>query len=362
MESNKVELFLWPLYKVDSRVVCTDPFLGKYHLGKNENHIRNNNDYCTIILEFPVFAKPIIYTLKSPQSYRDFLKLKNPHIDDINSMIEITSLYENSFEHLDKIIESLRDTDTYFMNVDKKRRERHEKNKDDDSDEEEEGDVLNNTTKKKINIWDVLNMSLEKVKKLLVKDPLYIMNADERKIILYCRDYICTIPSALELFLRCIDWFDPLQVNLARVYLKKWAKIDPEDAICLLDARFPDTHVREYAVSILKNITDDLLNLYMLQMCQALLYEPYQINPLADFLIEKSIKNPTFIGSIFFWNAYVCMKNRIFRERMTVMVATILMVSGNNFLDAIIRSENVIILLNIFKLDKFTNERNSIKS
>ena len=139
MESNIIELFLWPLYKVDSRVVCTAPYLGNYHI-KDEHKVKNKNDYCTLILEFPIFAKPIIYSLKSPQSYREFLKLKNPHTDDINSMTEITSLYENSFEHLDKIIESLRDTDTYFMNIDKRRRERREKNpgKDDGSDDDED--------------------------------------------------------------------------------------------------------------------------------------------------------------------------------------------------------------------------------
>jgi len=179
------------------------------------------------------------------------------------------------------------------------------------------------------------------VKKLLAKDPLYVLKEEDRKIILFCRDYICTIPSALEMFLRCIDWFNPLHVNLARIYLKKWAKIDPEDAICLLDARYPDTCVREYAVSILKEMTDDLINLYMLQMCQSLLYEPYQINPLSDFLIEKSIQKPKFIGSNFFWNGYVCMKNRIFRERITVMVAKILMLSGNCFLEKIKLSEEV---------------------
>ena len=143
MESNKIELFLWPLYKVDQRVVCTAPYLGKYHLKGDQQPTYNKEDYCTIILEFPLFSKPIIYTLKSPQSYREFLKLKNPHIDDINSMTEITSLYENSFEHLDKIIESLRDTDTYFMNIDKKRKDKNERNRNDDSDEEDENELIN---------------------------------------------------------------------------------------------------------------------------------------------------------------------------------------------------------------------------
>ena len=189
--------------------------------------------------------------------------------------------------------------------------------------------------KKKLNIWDVLNFSLGHIKKLLVKHPLEPLSPEDRKHILYCRDYICTIPSALELFLRCIDWFDPLQVNLARIYLKKWAKIDPEDAIGLLDGRFPDTCVREHAVSILKEVTDDLINTYMLQMVQALLYEPYFINPLSDFLIMKAVQNPTLIGSVLYWNAQVLMNNRICRDRLMIIVCTVLMIGGNNFLKKI---------------------------
>ena len=293
-------------------------------------------------------------------------------------MPEITSLYENSFESLDKIVNSLRNRDEYFLSLDKKRKEKErdkakQKAKDklsgkegkDDSNfgewEVEEDKVtlvdLINTNKdskespnKVLNIFDVLEFALPQVKKLLAKDPLYVLKDEDRKIILYCRDYICTIPSALEMFLRCIDWFDPLHVNLARIYLKKWAKIDPEDAICLLDARFPDTYVREYAVSILKEMTDDLINLYMLQMCQSLLYEPYQVNPLSDFLIEKAIEKPKLVGINFFWNGYVCMKNRIFRERITVMVAKILMLAGIDFLKKIELSEEVINFLYPFNL------------
>jgi phosphatidylinositol-4,5-bisphosphate 3-kinase len=182
---------------------------------------------------------------------------------------------------------------------------------------------------------------LPDARELIRKNPLYKFKEEEKEAILYCRDYISTIPSALEVFLRCIDWLNPLQVNIAKIYLKKWARIAPEDAVCLLDARYPDTSVREYAVSILRDLTDDLMSLYMLQMCQSLMYEPHLVSPLSEFLIEKSIKNPHLIGSKFYWNAKVSMNNRLFKERLSVFVTQILMLTGPSFLECVEKSAHV---------------------
>jgi len=122
--NNKVEMFIWPLYKTDPRIICTDPYHGKYHLKNKAETEINKNDYCIIYLEFQKFSKPIIYSLKSPQSYREFLRIKNPNGGNVNTMSEITSLYENSFESLDKIVNSLRNRDEYFLQLDKKRKEK----------------------------------------------------------------------------------------------------------------------------------------------------------------------------------------------------------------------------------------------
>jgi len=46
--------------------------------------------------------------------------------------------------------------------------------------------------------------------------------------------------------------------------LECWADMDPEDAIQLLDARFPDEKVRNYAVKRISLLSDDNLALYML--------------------------------------------------------------------------------------------------
>ena len=112
-------------------------------------------------------------------------------------MPEITSLYENSFESLDKIVNSLRNRDEYFLSLDKKRKEKErdkakQKAKDklsgkegkDDSNfgewEVEEDKVtlvdLINTNKdskespnKVLNIFDVLEFALPQVKKAFSK-------------------------------------------------------------------------------------------------------------------------------------------------------------------------------------------------
>lgn len=55
--------------------------------------------------------------------------------------------------------------------------------------------------------------------------------------------------------------------------LEKWAPMNPEQAISLLDAKFPDDRVREYAVKRIQELSDDDLTLFMLQFSQALLYE-----------------------------------------------------------------------------------------
>ena len=155
----------------------------------------------------------------------------------------------------------------------------------------------------------------------------------ERMMILICRDYICTEPKALDLFLRAINWFDPLQVNIAKLYITKWKKITLIDAVSLLDARFPCSFVREYAISVISEYTDDLIQVYMLQLCQCLMYELYHNSPLANFIIQRSLKSPKLIGSSFFWNSIVGSQNKLFKQRLSLIALEILMLAGPTFID-----------------------------
>jgi hypothetical protein len=348
MESGLIPLYIWPLFKTDSRIVCTLPYKGRVYLDRPDTGFQED-DYCKIYIEFPKFVKRNTYVLKNPQSYREFLQIKYD-TQNVNNVFEMNRLFANSMQHFEEIMHNLSNRDQYFLNLEKSRKEKREKelemiekkialinenenkhnknkkNKAKNKDEEEQN--LIEIDRDNMDIWLLLQNFLPDIRAKIQTDPLTPLTRNDREEVIYCRDYICTIPSALEVFLRSIDWLNPLQVYVAKNYLKKWERLDPEDAICLLDAKFPDTSVREYAISIISEMTDDLVSMYILQLSQALIYEPYMMNPLSTFLIEKFLNNPKLIGTNLFWNAKVGQKNPIFRERLSVLLAQIFMVSG----------------------------------
>ena len=132
-------------------------------------------------------------------------------------------------------------------------------------------------------------------------NPLRDLTSEEKDILFKCREHYQTLPSGLPLFLRSVRWNRPMQVNEVYKMLKKWAPMDPEDAICLLDAKFPDDKVRGYAVNQISKLSDDKISLYMIQFAQAILYEEQHLSPLAETLIERAVKNPFIVGHSFFW-------------------------------------------------------------
>ena len=316
-----------------------------YNLFSNDK----NKDYCSISLEFPSFASPMIYSQNCSQSYRDYLQIKYKKNstaqmkEEEDDFEEIRKLYGNSQRDIKLIVDNFKESEftsdennilggkgnNYFV--------RHRDNDYDNNyggffNSQYNNQNDNNETYPK-HIWSYIKRTMPLIVKILKKDPLDKLEESEITSILICRDYISTIPSALELFLRAIDWLNPLQVSIAHEYIKKWAKLQVEDAISLLDARFPDTETREFAVRMLRDLPDELINMYMLQLCQCLLYETFLVNPLSDFLIERSLINPKLIGNAFFWNSRVSMKNPLFSDRLTIYLLTILMYSGENFLN-----------------------------
>ena len=70
----------------------------------------------------------------------------------------------------------------------------------------------------------------------------------------------------------------------------------------------------------------------MLILCQCLFYENFLINPLSDFLIERSLLNPKLIGSSFIWNNRINRANPLFSERLSAYLLMIFTISGSKFL------------------------------
>ncbi|KAJ1567431.1 Phosphatidylinositol (PI) 3-kinase, partial [Cladochytrium tenue] len=112
--------------------------------------------------------------------------------------------------------------------------------------------------------------------------------------------------NALTKFLKCVEWQDPVEAKQAVDLTLGWAEIDVEDALELLGESFHNPQVRSYAVLQLTKAEDEDLQLYLLQLVQALKFESIteksgiHESPLADFLIDRSIKNP-ILGNYFYW-------------------------------------------------------------
>ena len=281
-------------------------------------YIKDKSLYPTITLNFPTFSSPLIHTIKSPESYRHFLEIQYKHSkseNDENDFDEIRKLFGNSQKEIKYIIKEL--------NTPLKKNSNNTHNNINNN---------NNNNKYPTDIWIYLKKTLPQIIQILKKDPLEKLEKDQITAILICRDYISTIPSALELFLRAIDWKNPFEVSIAHLYLNKWTPINGEDAVSLLDARFPDIKIREYSINRLREVPDETISCYMLILCQCLIYENFIINPLSDFLIERSLLNPKLIGSSFIWNNRINRANPLFSERLTAYLLMIFTISGSKFL------------------------------
>ena len=285
----------------------------------------NINKYPYITIKFPKFASPLIHSIQKQKSYRQYLDIKYKHQknNDDNDYDEIRKLFGNSQKEIKTMINDFGEDVTKKYMITKNELEQEKKGN------------KKNKEKYPSDIWKYLKKSFSNIVKILKKDPLEKLDEEEIISILICRDYICTVPSALELFLRAIDWRNPLEVSIAHTYLKKWIKIDYTDALSLLDARFPDVIVRKYAVNRLRDFSDDIIENCMLMLCQCLLYETFLVNPLSDFLIERSLMNPQLIGNDFIWYNRVNMKNPLFEEKLNAYSLQFLMLVGDKFVNDI---------------------------
>ena len=298
---------------------------------KNIEELYDMSEYAYISIKFPSFSSPLIRSVPNQDSFRRFLDIKYKHQknNNENDYDEIRKLFGDSQKEIKSMINKFEDDIVKKSTILKK-----------ESENEKRSWLRKNNLKEDKYPSDIrkyLQKSFSNIIKILKKDPLEKLEEEEIISILICRDYICTVPSALELFLRAIDWRNPLEVHVAHTYLKKWIKIDYTDAISLLDARFPDTIVREYAVNRLRDFSDDVIDNSMQILCQCLLYETFLINPLSDFLIERSLMNPSLIGNDFIWYNRVNMKNPLFEERLSAYSLQLLMIVGDKFVNDLFR-------------------------
>lgn len=166
-------------------------------------------------------------------------------------------------------------------------------------------------------------MEIEEVAEM---DPLFYPNNRERELLWRFREWLKdTLPNALGKLALSVPWTDPVQVQAFYRLLDSWPKIDPQNALELLDARYANERVREYAVLCLENWPDAKLSIFMLQLVQVLKYEINHYTILAQFLLDRALENELVIGQRLFWFLKAELHVTETRERFALLLESFLL-------------------------------------
>lgn len=138
----------------------------------------------------------------------------------------------------------------------------------------------------------------------LYNDRISDISEQDRKDI-WERRFDCKnlIPDGLPCLLYCVEWNNRGQVSEAISLLEEWPqdKMSVERTLELLDYAYADSYVRSFAVKCLEKIKDEDLQLYLLQLVQAIKHESYLSCDLVEFLLQRALKNQR-IGHFLFWH------------------------------------------------------------
>ncbi|XP_072329180.1 phosphatidylinositol 4,5-bisphosphate 3-kinase catalytic subunit gamma isoform isoform X2 [Scyliorhinus torazame] len=148
-----------------------------------------------------------------------------------------------------------------------------------------------------------------------------------------CGQYSVSLPR----FLNTVQWGDLNAVEEARWIFEHWnpQQLDICTALELLSIDIADEKVRTFSVKRLEGLDNVHLLRYLLQLIQALKFEPYHDSALARFLIRCALRSKR-IGHFFFWylrcevtgSPYFC-------DRFAVILEAYLMGCGQSVLEGL---------------------------
>ncbi|QQP32979.1 Putative phosphatidylinositol 3-kinase catalytic subunit, partial [Caligus rogercresseyi] len=142
------------------------------------------------------------------------------------------------------------------------------------------------------------------------------LSSEEQDLMWRYRFYLAENKKALSKFVKCVNWRTESEADSALDLINHtWAPMDVEDALELLGPSFKYPGLRQYAVSRLQQAQNEDLRLYLLQLVQALKYEPIREegqarceDHLASFLIERACKDRA-IANYFYWYLVIEVEN-----------------------------------------------------
>ncbi|RKF72252.1 Phosphatidylinositol 3-kinase, root isoform [Golovinomyces cichoracearum] len=151
----------------------------------------------------------------------------------------------------------------------------------------------------------------DELNRIVAYAPTHILLPDEKDLIWKFRHHLTSNKRALTKFVKSVNWQDQNESRQAALILSssKWTEVDVDDALELLGPTFDNPAVRAYAVDRLRKSDDNELLLYLLQLVQALKFEPIsdtsnretkKNSSLANFLIDRAVKS-FMLGNYFHW-------------------------------------------------------------
>jgi hypothetical protein len=154
------------------------------------------------------------------------------------------------------------------------------------------------------------------------KDPLYHLTENEKNIVWSYREIVRdTVPQHLSKVLKSCQWNSPDHVREVHRLIKTWKPIsDPQCALELLDAKYADEKVREFAVKNIAKLSDAEIEQYLLQLVQVLKYEPHHASPIGFFILKRALGNNNQIGHMLYWLMKSEMHDRTINERYGVIL------------------------------------------
>eukprot|EP01125_Pyxidicula_operculata_P016891 TRINITY_DN5856_c0_g1_i1.p1 TRINITY_DN5856_c0_g1~~TRINITY_DN5856_c0_g1_i1.p1 ORF type:complete len:1776 (-),score=486.12 TRINITY_DN5856_c0_g1_i1:43-5196(-) len=200
---------------------------------------------------------------------------------------------------------------------------------------------------------------------LLRSDALSVLGNKEKTLLWKYRYWLQQYPHSITQIICSVDWGNKQQVNHLYELLFVWPRLDPLRALELLGYRFPDNKVRSFAVSCLNIMTDNQLFRIILQLTQALKFEPNHDSALARFLIQRAVCDQNQLGHYFFWHLKSQLGDDRIGERYSLLLETYLKVCTprhrkNLILQDIVTNSLTYIAVQIRNSDRNVNNRTDV--
>ena len=189
--------------------------------------------------------------------------------------------------------------------------------------EEENMNVLS-----KIMISETDSKIIQNIKLL---NPFDELNSMEKSVLWANKFAAASSPELIPRLLQSVDFTKHEQLVDVKKVLKYATLMKPIEALQLLTGDFLIEEVRSYAVKCIKQLDAYKLNEFLIQLVQALKYEPNHYSELAKLLLDLAVKFPVTFGHTLFW----CLKSEMYNinisQRYGLILEVFLSKVGKNY-------------------------------